>query len=192
MTSGYGPAFPLGGTALMTSGGSDEGTGRSGADNNRFSPSNSPVLEQLAFQASREVRHTLIHVVTAHLKGGAAVSWQGLNFDFTSVVFDGGDFYDAKFSGGEVDFGRAEFSGGLVFFQHARFSGGTVDFGYAKFSSGTVDFGTVGFGGAEFSGGTVDFSEAGDWSTRAFPWTDTPPQGVRLPSSDGRANSPSA
>jgi hypothetical protein len=35
------------------------------------------------------------------------VSWQGLNFDFTGVVFDGGDFRRAQFSGGEVDFGRA-------------------------------------------------------------------------------------
>jgi hypothetical protein len=36
------------------------------------------------------IRHTVIRVITAHLRNGAAVSWQGLNFDFTGVVFDGG------------------------------------------------------------------------------------------------------
>jgi hypothetical protein len=50
----------------------------------------SPVPEQLIFKSSREVRHTVIRLITAHLKDGAAVSWQGLNFDFTGVVFDGG------------------------------------------------------------------------------------------------------
>jgi hypothetical protein len=38
------------------------------------------------------------------------VSWQGLNFDFTGVVFDGGDFGGAEFSGGTVDFGYSVFS----------------------------------------------------------------------------------
>jgi len=46
------------------------------------------------------VRHTVIRVITAHLKHGATVSWERLNFDFTGVVFDGGDFRDAEFSGG--------------------------------------------------------------------------------------------
>jgi uncharacterized protein YjbI with pentapeptide repeats len=129
------------------------------------------------FRASREVRHTVIRVITAHLKANAP--WHGLNFDFTDVVFDGGDFADARFSGGEVsfrgtqfsggtvDFRMAEFSGGEVSFGGAAFSGGRVDFRGAEFSVGTVDFrlaafsgGTVGFGGAEFSGGTVDFSGA--------------------------------
>ncbi len=138
-----------------------------------------PAPERLAFRASREVRHTVIRVITAHLSGRAAVSWQGLNFDFTGVVFDGGNFYGAGFSGGEVSFSGAEFSGevnfygaefsgGTVSFSGAGFSGGTVDFRQAKFSGGTVDFsgagfsgGTVSFSGAGFSGGTVSFSEAG-------------------------------
>jgi hypothetical protein len=48
----------------------------------------------------------------------------------------------------------------------------------------TVSFsgGQVSFDSARFSGGTVDFSDADDWSSRpAFPWTDTPPPGVKLP-----------
>jgi uncharacterized protein YjbI with pentapeptide repeats len=138
-----------------------------------------PRPEQLTFRANREVRHTVIRVITAHLKEEAAVSWQGLNFDFTGVVFDGGDFSGAKFSdstvsfavaefsGGELDFTGAKFSGGTVSFSGARFSGGTVSFYAAEFSDGQVTFnfakfsgGTVRFGGAQFSGATVSFGDA--------------------------------
>ena len=196
-----------------------------------------PSRKRLAFQAGREVRHTVIRVIAAHLRKNAAVSWQGLNFDFTSVVFDGGDFsftqfsggrvsfvhaefpggevvlFDgANFSGGQVDFRGAEFSGGTVSFLATEFSGGEVEFGGAEFSGGTVNFTSAGFSGsavsfwhAEFSGGTVrfgarfsggrvgfelarftgsivDFSEARDWSRPpGFPWTNTPPSGVKLP-----------
>jgi hypothetical protein len=73
-----------------------------------------PGPERLAFRASREVRHTVIRVITAHLKSDAMVSWQGLNFDFTGVVFDGGDFSGAEFSGGALSFDGARFSGGAV------------------------------------------------------------------------------
>jgi uncharacterized protein YjbI with pentapeptide repeats len=137
-----------------------------------------PETQQLAFQAIREVRHTVIRVITAHLKIEAAVSWQGLNFDFTGVVFDGGDFSSAMFSGGRVNFSGARFCG-TVDFDHAEFSGGRVDFGRAEFSGGRVNFfaalflggrvnfsgawfsgATVNFGGARFSGGTVQFGDA--------------------------------
>ena len=73
-----------------------------------------PGPAQLSFQASREVRHTVIRVITAHLKDGAGVSWQGLGFDFTGVVFDGGSFAGAKFSSGTFDFDAAKFSEGTV------------------------------------------------------------------------------
>jgi hypothetical protein len=73
------------------------------------------------------------------------VSWQGLHLNFTGVVFDGGDF------------SRARFSGGKVYFNDAR-----------------------------FSGGKVDFSDVRDWSfPPAFPWTDTPPAGVKFPDASG-------
>jgi uncharacterized protein YjbI with pentapeptide repeats len=245
----------------------------------------SSAAEQLAFKSSREVRHTVIRVITAHLREHAATSWQGLYFDFTGVVFDGASFYGARFSGGEVEFtgarfsdahvyfggaqfcggevdfsaarfsggeiwfteaqfsgatvsfglaefsawvsfdgaefsggkvrfynaefrsktvnfsgarfsggevsfGKARFSGGEVYFTEAQFSGGRVSFGGARFSGSRVPFARARFsgaefyfGGAEFTGGEVDFSEADDWSTPPkFPWTDTPPLGVTLPS----------
>ena len=138
-----------------------------------------PVEKRLAFQASREVRHTVIRVITAHLNGTAPVSWCGLNFDFAGAVFDGGDFSGAKLSGGPVNFSSAKFSGAAVHFFHSKFtgespkftgadtSGGTVFFHATEFSGGTVSFSraefsseTVDFTGAEFSGGTVSFTGA--------------------------------
>ena len=75
-----------------------------------------PEPQRLASRAIREVRHTVIRAITAHLKNDAAVFWQGLKFDFTGVVFDGADFSRAQFSGGTVSFGLALFSGGTVDF----------------------------------------------------------------------------
>lgn len=66
-----------------------------------------PQPQRLAFRAIREVRHTVIRVITAHLKEDAATFWEDVNFDFTGVVFDGGDFSEAKFSGGTVGFSGA-------------------------------------------------------------------------------------
>jgi uncharacterized protein YjbI with pentapeptide repeats len=127
-----------------------------------------PQSERLDFQANREVRHTVIRVITAHLRNGAATSWQDcLVFDFNGVAFDGGDFMGAEFSGGRVDFSGAEFRSGTVHFNFATFSGCLVDFRGAVFSGGTVDFsfakftgGAVDFSYARFSGGAVDFSYA--------------------------------
>ena len=127
-----------------------------------------PVEERLAWQASREVRHTVIRVITGHLNGTAPVSWCGLNFDFVGAVFDGGDFSGAKFSGGKANFAGAEFAGGTVNFAGAEFAGGTLNFAGAKFSGARVNFflakffgAMVDFAGAKISGGTVNFGYAG-------------------------------
>src|SRR6516165_12057179 len=126
-----------------------------------------PVEKRLAWRASREVRHTVIRVIAAHLNGTAPVSWCGLNFDFAGAVVDGGDFRGAKFSGGTVGFSNAEFPAGEVNFAEAEFSGGTVSFAGAKFSGAGVNFflakfsgAMVDFAGAEISGGTVFFGYA--------------------------------
>src|SRR5579864_1479738 len=126
-----------------------------------------PVEKRLALQASREVRHTVIRVIAAHLNGTAPVSWCGLNFDFAGVVFDGGDFSGSKFSGGTVGFVDAEFSGGPVNFSSAKFSGAEVQFFRSRFTGESPEFtgadtsgGLVFFHAAEFSGGTVSFSRA--------------------------------
>ena len=123
--------------------------------------------ERTAYQANREVRHTIIRLIGAHLRLRAAVSWQGLNFDFTGVVFDGGDLSFARFSGGQVSFNDAEFSGGQVSFTGAEFSGAQVSFNGAEFSGAQVSFEAAGFSGAQvsfagaqFSGGQVRFNYA--------------------------------
>jgi uncharacterized protein YjbI with pentapeptide repeats len=125
--------------------------------------------DRAAYRANREVRHTIIRLIRDHLlpDADAAVSWQGLNLDFTGVVFDGGDFAGARFSDGIVRFGGASFVSGEVSFGRAEFSGGTVDFGGAGFSGGTVDFVFAGFSGskvnfgrAKFSGSKVNFGRA--------------------------------
>ena len=88
--------------------------------------------EQLRYQprpGEREVRHTIIRVIRDHLRDDAPASWQGRDFEFTGVVFDGGDFTPENFSGGTVTFDGATFLGatflGARFFG-ATFSGGTV------------------------------------------------------------------
>ena len=131
----------------------------------------------LDFLADQEVRHTVMRVITAHLRKDAKVSWCGADLDFTGLVFDGAeDFSNVEFSGGTVSFGSAKFSrGGIVTFSDAQFSGGTVDFSNAQFSGGMVSFLNARFSGStvnfwcarfssgivvftgQFSGGTVDF-----------------------------------
>ncbi|MEU5773447.1 pentapeptide repeat-containing protein [Streptomyces venezuelae] len=133
-----------------------------------------------AYLASREVRHTIIRLVRDRTALGPedfASSWQGYDFDFTGVVFDGGDctgavfapggtvsFRGAQFSDGTVDFTKAQFSAG-VSFTSARFCGSTVLFAQTEFSEGVVFFesaefsgGAISFRTARFSGGTLAFN----------------------------------
>ncbi|MFD3685451.1 pentapeptide repeat-containing protein [Nocardiopsis sp. NPDC058631] len=108
---------------------------------------------ELEFASFRQVRHTIIRIISNHLR--EPTRWQGKNYDFTGVVFDGGNLAGAEFTGGEVSFSGAEFVGWEVSFRGARFVGGAVDFRRAEFTGGEVDF-----SGAEFTGGEVDFSGA--------------------------------
>ncbi|WP_327585027.1 hypothetical protein OHA25_56575 [Nonomuraea sp. NBC_00507] len=114
-----------------------------------------PEAERLAFAGLREVRHTVIRLISAHLRKNAAFSWQGHDFDLTGVLFDGGDFAEIVFSDGKFDFTGAVFNGGVVNFSGAEFSGGQVIFYRANFLGGSV-----GFTGCKFSGGTVSFTLA--------------------------------
>lgn len=115
----------------------------------------------------KEVRLTIIRVIRDHLRKGAVVSWQGHDFDFTGAVFDGGDFTEAHFAGGEVIFHRVQFVSGKVFFHRARFDGATVSFDGAWFSGSEVSFegasfdsGKVSFNGIWFSDGDLTFDGA--------------------------------
>ncbi|MFG1871358.1 pentapeptide repeat-containing protein [Micromonospora arborensis] len=134
-----------------------------------------------AAREEREVRHTVIRLIGRHLRltEDDAPSWSGYDFDFTGAVFDGGNFSDARFTGGQVSFvgalfcrGQvsfvdARFTGGRVSFDRASFAGAEVDFVGARFSGGRVSFvkalfseGAVSFDGAEFTGGRMHFASA--------------------------------
>jgi uncharacterized protein YjbI with pentapeptide repeats len=120
------------------------------------------------YLALREVRHTIIRLIRDHLRLPVDHhhAWQGHVFDFTGVIFDGGDFSRATFSG-LVHFGGATFASGTVDFDLSTFSSGTVNFNGATFSGGTVNFSWSTFSGSwvnfeesTFSGGSVDFDRA--------------------------------
>jgi len=122
--------------------------------------------DRAIYLANREVRHTIIRLIRDHLRPDMdpEKSWQGLDLDFTGVIFDGGDFTEAQFSQGTVKFDEASFISGEVHFDRAEFSGSKVDFIRAKFSGSTVYFDGSGFSGsmvhfdrAEFSCGKVRF-----------------------------------
>lgn len=123
-----------------------------------------------AYLSLREVRHTIIRLVRDHLRHvliDHPHSWQGHDFDFTGVVFDGGDFEGARFIGGSVHFRDAKFSAGEVSFSGAVFSDSTVEFAGAEFDGATVDFssamfvgGSLSFNKAKFSAGRVGFGNA--------------------------------
>jgi hypothetical protein len=118
-------------------------------------PDSAPPMPTCDAHEERQVRHTVIRLIANHLRAGAAVTWQGYDFDFTGVVFDGGNFGGAEFTGGQVSFTGARFTDGKVSFNRARFTGGTVSFHRARFAGGQVFF-----SGAEFAGGHVSFSSA--------------------------------
>ncbi|MCT9003471.1 pentapeptide repeat-containing protein [Streptomyces rhizosphaerihabitans] len=134
--------------------------------------------QHLAWQANREVRHTVIRIICNHLRVEGTLStasWDGYDYDFTGAVFDGGDFSNTRFRGAvnfsaatftdDVNFFDVEFTGGEVSFDRAVFSG-AASFDFAKFAGGKVSFDravftdSVRFGSASFAGGKVSFRSA--------------------------------
>ncbi|MEV0035200.1 pentapeptide repeat-containing protein [Streptomyces sp. NPDC050804] len=140
------------------------------------------------YLALREVRHTIIRLIRDHLRppctpdarhtiiqrihnyrrgGKNPRSWQGHDFDFTNVVFDGGSWSQAQFSAGQVSFDDARFTGSDATFEGAQFSGSRVSFHDARFASDQVSFrdaqftkGEVSFHDARFERGHVIFKDA--------------------------------
>lgn len=88
--------------------------------------------------AEKEVRLTIIRTIAERLRDSAAHSWSVLDLDFTGVVFDSGDFTDARFKRGRVSFDRAQFVyGDRVSFNDAQFGEGChVSFYDAQFGEG--------------------------------------------------------
>ena len=159
--------------------------------------------DRQAYQATQEVRHTAIRIITAHLapyrRPATPQDWCGLDLDFTGTIFDSGtvDFSGAQFTGGTVNFRDAQFTGGTVNFSSAQFTGGTVNFSSAQFTGATVNFrdaqftgATVDFSDAQFAGGTVYFS---DVSPSPAPASSTArPSLPTVPSTSAAPSSPAA
>ncbi len=123
--------------------------------------------ERLAFGRNQRVRHSVIAVIASHLRDDARTSWQGHDFDFTGVRFDGGIFRGVRFAGGRISFTGAQFTSGRVSFEDVRFTGGEVSFEDARFIGSQVYFlsalftgGLVSFDYAKFTGGEVFFTRA--------------------------------
>lgn len=117
--------------------------------------------------ADREVRLTISRTITKHLQKHSPNSWSNLNLDFTGVLFDGGDFSGAVFSGKSVSFSGASFTGTEIAFRNAVFSSENLDFSMSEFRGERIDFtGATFIGGmtyfihARFSRGDAIFTEA--------------------------------
>ncbi|SIM82464.1 Pentapeptide repeat-containing protein [Micromonospora cremea] len=128
-----------------------------GLDPHNFVSSEDFKRDVLASRQEREVRHTVVRLIGAHLRlpDEFSTSWRGHDFDFTGAVFDGGDLSMSTFAGGRASFTRARFAGGEVSFDRASFAGGEVSFEVAEFIAGSVSFTS-----AKFEDGRVIFDGA--------------------------------
>jgi uncharacterized protein YjbI with pentapeptide repeats len=131
---------------------------------------NSP--EYIDWTHQRMVRHTVIRVVASHLQATeSAASWHGYDFDFTGVVFDGGDFSNSDFHDVRMDFTSAQFVDGRTNFIGSRFSECEITFDWAVFSGGEVNFGACNFLSdchmtfiaADIRGGEISFGDM-EWA----------------------------
>jgi uncharacterized protein YjbI with pentapeptide repeats len=101
--------------------------------------------QELAYAATREVRHTILRIFRSRLRDHTR--WQDKDYDFTGVVFDGGDLSKACFTGGKVTFAGARFTNGKFTLAGADFQDPTqLSFTGAEFTGGTVSFAGASFG----------------------------------------------
>ena len=92
-------------------------------------------------QNDREVRKTIVRVISRHLQDNADTSWSANDFDFAGVLFEDASFAGARFGGRHVSFAGATFSGPKTSFDGAEFNAEYVSFDGAKFQSDTTTFG---------------------------------------------------
>lgn len=140
-------------------------------------------------QNDRQVRETIVRVITEHLRTSAEVSWSACDFDFSDAAFENADFRYTVFAGRNTRFSNAMFTGGRatsfekaaflgkrVTFRGAMFRGATTSFDQTRFSharvargergsTGTTFIdatfgGPVSFDGAEFGGARTAFTRA--------------------------------
>ena len=119
---------------------------------------------QAVRQNDREVRKTVVRVISRHLQDNADTSWSGNDFDFTGVLFEDAFFVGATFNGRRVSFDEAVFRGESTAFDRAGFNAETVTFQETRFESDTTTFidssfraRHSSFDGATFRGQSVAF-----------------------------------
>ncbi|WP_327235688.1 hypothetical protein OG349_18670 [Streptomyces sp. NBC_01317] len=107
----------------------------------------------------REVRHTIMKVITEHLQEPTAESsWCGYDLDFSGAVFDGGSFAGSHFINCYISFSGCRFSSGKTLFDRAILEDVHVDFGDGESDPALFDGGIVHFIGAQFrAGSSVSF-----------------------------------
>ncbi|MGW4245161.1 pentapeptide repeat-containing protein [Nocardia sp. NPDC004722] len=90
-------------------------------------------------QNDRQVRDTIVRVITQRLRPSAEISWSACDFDFSDAVFEDADFRGAVFAGRTTSFTNAMFlSGRTASFEQVRFLGKRVTFRGAIFRSAAV------------------------------------------------------
>ncbi len=120
-------------------------------------------------QNDREVRATILRVITNRLRPHTEYSWSAHDFDFRNAYLEGVDFSNATFTG-SAEFSRATFAGiaefgDATFTRKAQFGGATFTSG-AWFQNATFSSGAW-FHGATFTG-DVQFGEATFTRTAEF------------------------
>ncbi|WP_226759140.1 hypothetical protein [Arthrobacter sp. SO3] len=88
----------------------------------------------------KEVRQTVLRIITAHLQLEARESWSACDFDFTGVYFEDADFFHAIFRGGTTSFARASLAGKESSFENTTFDSGFTDFSDATFTAQRTSF----------------------------------------------------
>ncbi|GAB3234299.1 hypothetical protein GCM10027447_31270 [Glycomyces halotolerans] len=98
----------------------------------------------------QRVRRLIIDLIGERLRAKpvSGKTWHWCTFNFSSVVFDGGDFKRAKFLGSQVSFEYAHFPDGIIEFCEAEFHQG-VDFAGIEVENAMVNFKDASFMGKE-------------------------------------------
>lgn len=109
-------------------------------------------------QNDREVRQTIVRLVSSHLQPEARPSWSEHDFNFTGAYLETANFNGARFSGENTVFFAATFGGGDTSFAGARFSRGNASFSRATFGGGKTTFAGAIFNCANTSIDRVTFN----------------------------------
>lgn len=120
--------------------------------------------DEVSRTADREVRQTIVRVISSHLRPSTERTWGACDFDFSNAVFDFDTSFDlatfsgeiisfdgASFSGENTEFTETVFSGRKISFMRTSFSGENTSFEEATFSSEITTFDLATFSGEKTS-----------------------------------------